>query len=83
MLKDNLSLTGTNDTAKGPERTNCPFGESRKYVVKEGTELECKLPSSFVKEGTELVEKFTTSLGIHATAKEIARLRTLPFAVFP
>jgi len=34
VLKDNLSLTGTNDTAKGPERTKCPFGESRKYIVK-------------------------------------------------
>ena len=44
-------------TIKGPERTNCPFGESRKYIVKEGTELG---------------EKFAPSLGIHATAKEIA-----------
>jgi len=72
VLKDNLSLTGTNDTAKGPERTKCPFGESRKYIVKEGSELKVKLTLSFVKEGTELVEKFTPSLGIHATAKEIA-----------
>ena len=56
--KENFSFfSGSNDTAKGPERTKCPFGESRKYIVKEGTELGCKLPPS---------------LGIHATAKEIA-----------
>ena len=39
-------FSGTNDTAKGPERTNCPFGESRKYIVKEGTELVGNLPTS-------------------------------------
>jgi len=57
VLKDNLSLTGTNDTAKGPECAKCPLGESRKYIVKEGTELKVKL---------------TLSLGSNATAKEIA-----------
>ena len=51
------TFCGSNDTAKGPERTICPFGESRKYIVKEGTEH---------------VVKLTTSLGSNATAKEIA-----------
>ena len=32
-----------------------------------------------VKEGTELGEKFTPSLGIHATAKEIASLQISAF----
>ena len=71
--KENFSFfSGTNDTAKGPERTNCPFGESRKYIVKEGTELKVKFTLSFVKESTELVDKLPTSLGSAATAKEIA-----------
>ncbi len=72
--KENFSFfSGSNDTAKGPECAKCPLGESRKYIVKEGTELGCKLPPSFVKKGTELVINLSTSLGIHATAKEIAK----------
>ena len=44
----------------------------RKDIVKEGTELKVKFTLSFVKKGTELVLNLSTSLGIHATAKEIA-----------
>ena len=40
-------------------------------VYKKGPE-ELKEKLRKVKESTELVAKFTTSLGIHATAKEIA-----------
>ena len=41
-------------------------------IVKKGTELKVKFTLSFVKEGTELGCKLPPSLGIHATAKEIA-----------
>jgi len=55
--------TGEQRSHKRPECAKCPLGESRKYIVKEGTELKVNFTLSFVKEGTELVEKFTTSGG--------------------
>ena len=50
-------------------------------IVKKGTELKVKFTLSFVKEGTELVINLTTSLGIHATAKEIAYSESSIFAL--
>jgi len=49
------TFCGSNDTAKGAECAKCPLGESRKDIVKEGTELG---------------EKFAPSLCIHAKVEE-------------
>jgi len=53
-------------TIKGPECAKCPLGESRKYIVKEGTEH---------------VVKLTTSLCIHAKVEEDKNSETVsPFS---